>query len=255
MAPDQFPARVLIATPTPGAVKTRYMKGIIGVMRDLGGRGINSDFVTADGTELVTLRNDLAGFFLGRPADTHLFFVDSDMVFRPDLCARMLAADKPVIGLIYPRRSIDLSLVEKAAREGVPIQSALQLGLTWFFRREGQRQAPPPAPMLQVDWVGFGAVLIKRNVLDTMISTGAARSQPRPEFKGGRYNFFGLRAEDLDREEHTTEDVSFCRRWTRDCGGDIWAMTDDVIHIGEFGYGGSYLEVLKTLDETRVRGG
>ncbi len=243
---------ILIASPTPGMVKTRYMKGIIGTIRDLAKRGIDSDYVTADGTELVTMRNDLAAFFLRKPDYTHLFCVDSDMVFKPDLCARMIAADKPVIGLIYPRKSLDFGRVAKALEAGLPLQSAVQLGQVWFYPRDGRTKPPAPAAMLEVEWLGFGAVLIKRQTLETMIAKGVAKRQ-RDEHGGERHNFFGIRPQDVDGEEHTTEDVSFCRRWKRDCGGEIWAMTDDVIHLGDFGYGGSYLEVLKAMEKVQDR--
>jgi hypothetical protein len=240
--------RILIASPTPGFVKTRYMKAILATVRDLAKRGIDSDYVTADGTELVSMRNDLAEFFLRRPSYTHLFCVDSDMSFKPDLCARMLAADKPIVGIIAPRKSLDFGRVAKALQAGLPLQSAVQLGLVWFYPRDGTK--PMPAPILEVQWVGFGVVLIKREALDSMIAKGVANRQ-RAEDGGERYNFFGIRPQDVAGEEHITEDVSFCRRWKRDCGGEIWAMTDDIIHIGDFGYGGSYIEVLRALEKVQ----
>jgi hypothetical protein len=246
--------RVLIASPTPGSVKTRYMKAIIATMRDLAQREIGSDYVTADGSEIVTMRNDLATLFLNKRDFTHLFCVDSDMAFRPELCWRMIAADKPVVGIIAPRRSVDFPRVEQVLKAGAPLQIALQMGLTWYYRREGTKGPPAPAPMLEVDWLGFGVTLVKRETLETMIARGAAKRQATPEAGGGeRYNFFGMREEDVGRDEHTTEDVSFCRRWKRDCGGQLWALTDEIIHIGDFGYGGSYFEVLRALERAGIK--
>jgi hypothetical protein len=241
--------RILIASPTPGFVKTRYMKGIILTIRDMAKRGVDCDYVTADGTELVSMRNDLAAFFLRKPDYTHMFCVDADMVFKPDLCARMIAADKAVIGLIYPRKSLDFGRVAQALKAGLPLQSAVQLGQVWFYPRDGKKR-PEPTAMLEVEWLGFGAVLIKRQAMESMIAKGVAKRQ-RAEDGGERYNFFGIRPQDVDGEEHVTEDISFCRRWKRDCGGEIWAMTDDVTHVGDFGYGGSYIEVLKALEKVQ----
>jgi hypothetical protein len=55
------------------------------------------------------------------------------------------------------------------------------------------------------------------------------------------YNFFGARPEDATKGEHVSEDISFCRRWRVDCGGEIWALLDAKIgHIGDYAYGADH---------------
>jgi len=152
--------RVLIATPTPVSVKTRYMKGIIGVMRDLGRRGIDSDYATADGSELVTLRNDLAAFFLARPADTHLLFVDSDMVFPPDLCARMskwISAGSTLCFLeaacSYCPAVVWMLVINRQAC-AMPASSprASRTAIARFARSSGGSDVPPENCSIRISW-------------------------------------------------------------------------------------------------------
>ena len=69
----------MIATPTPGTVKTGYMKSVIATIRDLARRGIESEFDTWEGSDIASQRNMLASRFLRADGFTHLFFVDSDM--------------------------------------------------------------------------------------------------------------------------------------------------------------------------------
>jgi|SRR6267378_3145405 len=240
--------RVLIATPTPGTVKTAYMKSVIGTIRDLARRGIESDFDTWEGSDIASQRNVLASRFLSRDAFTHLLFVDGDMVVPFDLCARMIAAAKPVIGAVYAAKTLLLGEVEQALRDGAQLKDAMLAGSNWHLWQTS-RTGPPDTPLCQVDALPFGAVLIQRDVLATMVAKGVSREDKAPDQAGGnRYNFFGARAEDAASGRHLQEDISFCKRWKRDCGGELWALLDaEIVHIGDFGYGGSPWRLLQAI--------
>jgi hypothetical protein len=243
--------RVLIATPTPGSVKTGYMKAVIATIRDLARRGIESDFDTWEGSDIPSQRNVLASRFLRRDF-THLFFVDSDMVVPSDLCARMIATAKPVIGAVYAAKTLRFGEIEQALRDGAALKDAMLAGSSWHLWQTS-RTALPDEPICQVDALPFGAVLIQRDVLATMVTKGVSKEDKAPEQAGGsRYNFFGARAEDAVSGRHFQEDLSFCKRWKHDCGGELWALLDaEVIHIGDFGYGGSPWRLLQAIAKER----
>src|SRR4051812_3457683 len=53
-------------------------------------------------------RNYFASRVLNEASYTHLLFVDADMGFAPILIEHMIAANKPVVGCVYPKRQLDL---------------------------------------------------------------------------------------------------------------------------------------------------
>jgi len=53
---------------------------------------------------LPHIRNYFASRVLNDKSYTHLLFIDADMGFAPSLIEHMIAADKPVVGCICPKR-------------------------------------------------------------------------------------------------------------------------------------------------------
>lgn len=230
---------ILIASPTPGTVKTDYMKAIIGTIRDLARRNIKFSWDTADGSDVPFLRNLIATRFL-QSQHTHLFCVDSDMVPPLDLCFRLLEQRKDVIGAVYCRKELDFAKVDEGVRRGLPLAQALMLGLTWIVDPD-PRYSDDSGPSFRVRGIGAGALLVSKSALQKMVDTKAAiRVRDRPG-EPETFSFFSMRAESAQTIGHVSEDMSFCHRWIKDCGGEVWALRDaPVAHIGDFYFTGSY---------------
>jgi hypothetical protein len=210
-------SNVLIATPTPGSVKASYTETIARTLINLTSGGIGVAYMFAEGGDLIIQRNNLAARFLAQPRATHLFFVDGDMSFEPTLCRRMLDSDKAVIGAVY------------SARQYLPDGK-----LIWYAFK---------------DVIPLGAALIRRDVFETMIERGVAVRQQNAYGSTPVYNFFGPRPADTAGGQHYSDDHSFCRRWTIDCGGEVHAIADaEVFHIGDYKYGGRFVDALKPQD-------
>jgi hypothetical protein len=238
---------VMISTPTNGTVKTGYMKSVIGTMADLAKRGISSAFLTEEGSHLAYQRNVLADRFL-KSAATHIFFVDSDILLSPNLCSQMLTNDKPIIGAVYPQKTLNLNRIETALKSGLSIREAFPLGFTWVTHFGNH--SCESLDVRQVELMGLGAVLIKRSALELMISNSAARQ----DTAAGMYNFFGERPQNVmaERPSLRGEDFSFYQRWTIDCGQKLYALINaEISHLGDFGYGGNYSEALSA--NARIR--
>ncbi len=98
--------------------------------------------------------------------------------------------------------------------------------------------------------LGMGLTLIQRGVLETMAATGAVRARPspvQPDALGNveLYGFFDP-IHDPAADLWFSEDVSFCKRWREQCGGEVRALVNPVLsHVGHFAYTGSYLARLK----------
>ncbi len=59
------------------------------------------------------------------------------------------------------------------------------------------------------------------------------------------YNFFE-QIYSKETDALLSEDLSFCERWTKMCGGEVWSLVNHEIgHIGQFVYKGRYMDLLK----------
>lgn len=244
--------RVMIASPTPGEVKTAYMKSVMQTMASLGRAGIYAEFETFDSIgDLVIARNTLATRFLLKKDLTHLFMVDADMMWQSDLCERLLACYKPVVGTGYAKRQFHADRIDRAIQSGCTGAEAILIATDWVSVFDGGlQQIKLEHGLVRVARHGFGAVLIERAVLEKMVANQSAPPQ-RPSQPGAQpefYNFFTPRPAKVAQQ--VSEDASFCERWVKDCGGDLWIYADAVIyHIGDFAFGGQFVEYLQAMQK------
>jgi hypothetical protein len=70
-------------------------------------------------------RNYLLTLWYNKTDASHLLFVDADMGFGPQLIFDMVALDKPITGVIYPKRQIDLQRLATLAAEGEKPERAI----------------------------------------------------------------------------------------------------------------------------------
>jgi hypothetical protein len=88
------------------------------------------------------------------------------MAFPADLCARLLDADKSLVGTICSRRILHVDQIEKAVSHGLPVKQAILASHEWIV--SGAR--PSDNGLCKVENIGFGAVLMRRDVFETMIA-------------------------------------------------------------------------------------
>src|ERR1700730_8123212 len=101
------PQNILIGLPAYGGkIDSGCAKSLFTLQHYLGTRKISAQLVTVDHADIVMSRNFLACYMLEQGKYSHLLFVDSDMAFRPAAVARMIEAEKPLIGCVYPKRMI-----------------------------------------------------------------------------------------------------------------------------------------------------
>ena len=228
-------ATLFIATPTAdGIMLSDYVASLARMMAHLHGRGVGTDYCTIDGPNLVLQRDMLADAFLKSDA-THLLFIDSDMAFAPDLAERLLSFAKPVIGTIYPRRSLDLARL-KSLIPAHGFDQALAMAHDWNVRFLGS-QLEVRGGLCKVEGIGLGFTLIERACLEELAQ--ACPTYPNPLTGAPVRAFF--------REMGDSEDYSFCKRWIQR-GGDVWAFVDaDIRHVGDFRYGMPFTAYLDAL--------
>jgi hypothetical protein len=201
--------------------------------------GLNWSLDTMVNESLVTrARNNLCAKMMTNAAATHFMFIDADIRFEPESIFGMLAADKDVIGGLYPKKSLPIDYVINLKNGG---------------RIEG--------PCFQVDTAGTGFLLFKKDVYKKL-------TESHPECKyvddiglGKQYEPFMFSIFDtiIDAKGHyLSEDWTFCRRWQA-LGGDIWIDSRVLLnHIGHYEFKGDLAALerkgLKRVDANSPEG-
>ncbi len=145
---------------------------------------------------------------------SHVFFLDSDVIPPPDAVMRLLAHNQPVISGMYCRRS---------PPAGVPVMIKNGQWVTEFT----------PNSVVEVDVVGAGCLLIRRDVLEKLppCRTGSHWFDWRVNMRGA-----GV----IPDAECMSEDFTFCLQCRKELGIKILVDTSIACkHVGFFecGYG------------------
>lgn len=247
------PAHILIGTPTAnGDLCVEYCETIVQLLGDFRDRypEVTFDVRFIETYDLRVVRNAYASMVLNDPRYTHLLFFDSDMGFFPSLIEKMLAADKPVVGVVSPKRGIDekkvaalskrfkdIRIVEIAANDYIPEKSAYTIG----YAEDGETpvHVAHEGSYLTVKRCGTGIMLIHRSVLEAFRDRIPEDYDPVAPPLAAAYGVEGgyLRCFDAVASNRGTtlgEDYAFSDRWVKRLGGIIHLVFDEIIfHVGE----------------------
>lgn len=231
---------IIIAMPVAQAnVKMHATQTVVDTAMALQGAGHRVQFLAAEFSEVVWARNYLASHALAQGAD-RLFFIDSDMYFPPEVALALLAADKPVIGAICPRRQMSLDLLVETARKNPSASAAQVLSKVVDYNIRPTPQGPVFVDgVAEVLGVGMAVAMIRIDVLRTMVERQAVRvTAPRAGVAFPVHSFFEPIQDEAGAD--LSEDISFCARWVA-CGGHVHAMDGPRVgHVGDFVYRGGY---------------
>ncbi len=157
-------------------------------------------------------RNGLANSFLSFNAKCredqrmdYILWIDSDMIFQPEHLQMLLDADKDIVSGMYCTRK----------EPWIPAAGYCSRQTKWKCEAIEQWNVG----VQEVDYVGFGFVLVKRRVLENV---------PMP--------FFTPRRRRNHQAGEYGEDISFCLK-AKTAGFKIHVHTDALIgHIGKYVY-------------------
>lgn len=249
--------RILIAQPTTGHVVAGTVGYMMGLIQALHARGLGWEYQQLALSDIALSRNIFATYALSRKF-THLLFIDADMGFLPQTVLGLLDFGAPVVAAACPKRHLSWDRLRRVAeaeaarpepeRRGTPDLLDIALaynvdtkrfdGSPWTAERRGG--------FLKVPAVGTGVMLVRRDALETMVDRGAARRRPGytdlPLLEGEPLLDFFSPVEVPDGSLVESEDISFCKRWVEDCGGEIWVDAGSrIMHFGMRGHAGRYL--------------
>jgi hypothetical protein len=205
---------VVVAVPSHEDVKAFFAYDLAQLMFFTSRYYMNPDVIAhlglalQAGTYVHTARQLLKTVALEAGAD-FVLFLDSDMRFPPDLLAKLLTHDKPMVGVNYPSRVQPFNYIA-IKRLAVGLEDRGELLVT----------GPDSTGLEQVEALGFGAVLVRRDVLEAVQES--VGTQPSWWFEW------------TERDTLMGEDVYFCREAAR-AGFEIFVdhdMSKRMFHIG-----------------------
>lgn len=230
--------KIFVACPAFGyQVNAQTTASLVALTKELAERGIFGGFSVLSFPDIVDLRNVFLSVWFDALDATHLLFVDADMQFEPDLIRDMLNADKPLIGAIYPKK---------------------RLPMEWV----GSPTNPPAEPengILELEGLGCGVMLIRRDCVQGMIDSGyaAVDTNMTGTALNGLLEPHGvkrlIRAFDkitMGDDRKLSEDFSFCHRH-RASGGKVYAaINHQLTHLGVYPFSARYSDMYAMKEAT-----
>ena len=183
--------RVAILIPHTGSVSLEWADRVYGPLKFVPSPHFDKVVLTARGTPWDVARNSLVKQALGDSKVTHLMWIDSDVVFEQidpnEAILQLMRCDAPIVSGVYRVRQksgFNYAMWTKHPQGFVPVERFTGNWLT-------------------VDVIGFGCVLIKREVFERV---------PEPWFFWGPGEF-------------PSEDFNFCLR-AAEHGYKVYVYTD-----------------------------
>lgn len=218
-----------MALPAFGQVNTAFTtSSLYALAGHLADRGQSGGFSQMSYPDLEDLRAMFLTIWFDKVDASHILFVDADMYFEPKLVLDMIDFDQPLVGCLYPKRTLPISWVGSALAG----EQVVDRGF------------------LKVEGIGFGLTLISRDCVQAMIDGGYSEiDEDLESHTAGQM----LKSQGINRMirafdkiklpgRRLSEDFSFCERHRR-AGGEVWAAIHHrVTHIGDYGFAGCYMD-------------
>ena len=257
--------KLAILTPCYGSVcHVNYMICLINTIRVLREVGIDVHIEFCKNDSLITrARNNLIAKAMFQKNITHFLFIDSDITWNPVDVVKLLLADRPLVGGIYPVKKYMWDRLIPTNGENV-IQNWLnrknetilkemdnvefiQNRLLRYNINHISQTAEIQRNMLEVRHLATGFMMIKRQVIEQMMVAFPYTkytddvSYLEPAENEFAYALFDCGVED---DHYLSEDWMFCHRWTK-MGGKIYVdVSINLTHTGPEDYRGSFVSSL-----------
>jgi hypothetical protein len=245
------PLNILIGMPSVRGIISNFTVVTLVTLIDLLQKSdIKYRFVNIDSADIVLARNMMASFAYRLEDITHLFFIDDDMTFSPDVIMTLLRADKGVIGCVCPKRTFDHKAFYEQVKSGATYEQAMSLSHEFVTNHLPTEDLKIENGMCRLRGIGMAVTLIKRQVLVEMVEKNIVKGRTIAGNKDvlGNEKLYGFFEQIYSEETDSlfSEDLSFCDRYTYECGGQVWGVvTHEIGHVGLMNYKGTYLERLR----------
>ena len=243
--------QLFVATPVHSEVSIHYTQALIEFQQMCFKKKLKVSFHLIKSSLVTQGRNlSVAGFLESKA--THLLFIDSDIYFQGKSIFSMLKADKHIISVPYPLKTLMWDKAFQKMQEGRikspdDIRRALH---TYPMKVPDVNNINLNKGVMEVTDSPTGCMLIKREVIEKMIEKYPDKEIVQKTVINGKYvnkpnmwNFFDT-LHDPKEKTYNGEDFAFCKLW-RDLGGKCYAYVNDaIVHVGEHQYQGKFYDEL-----------
>jgi len=214
---------------------TEYMMSIIQLFNSLKDDKIDYSYYPIFFESLIPrARNAAVAQFLEDKTNTHLLFIDSDIIFKPEDVYRLIQANKEVIAGIYPKKYIVWDRLKENPndeRVDFPIDGEIKITEDNFIESE---------------YLPTGFLLIKREAIQKLIDANPELKYENDidGYMNTEDNFYNLFRVGVKNKIYESEDWGFCSLW-REIGGKVLIHPDvNVKHLGWHEYSGNIINYL-----------
>jgi len=246
---DNKQVRLCVGTPVHSEVSIHYTQCLLEIQKEFMKKGNNVSFLMHKSSLITQGRNLTVASFLETNAD-YLLFLDSDIAIGTHVIEKMINADKDVICVPYPLKSIQWGKLKEKFERGTikTIEDMETGGCTYPVRIPDASDIDMKNGVIEITHAPAGCLLIKRSVFEELIRTYPDRKIKQKSVINGQYeekqfyyNFFDT-IHDKKTQTYMGEDFGFCKLWTG-IGGKIFAIVDEyIMHVGEHQYIGRYMD-------------
>ena len=246
-----YSQKIMVGTPVHSDVSIHYTQALLEFQQECFKKKIGLSFSLIKSSLVTQGRNLCVSSFLDSDC-THLLFIDSDIYFQAKSVFSMLKADKDIIGVPYPVKTLMWEKAFERMKKGKikspdDIRRALH---TYPMKVPDARNIDLKHGVMEVTDAPTGCMLIKRSVIEKMIKEYPDKKIVQKTIINGRYvdkpnmwNFFDT-THDPVKKTFLGEDFSFCQLWTN-LGGKCYVYVNDaIVHVGEHQYQGRFHDEL-----------
>jgi hypothetical protein len=197
--------------------------------------GLNMSFYPIFFESLVSrARNAAVAHFLEDPENTHLLFIDSDIIFEPEDVFKLLQANKEVVAGIYPKKYI---VWDRLKQNPESERVDFPMGGTLTMTEDN---------LIELEYLPTGFLLISRTAIEKII-TAHPELKYRNDIDGymsAGDNFYDLFKVGIRNGIYESEDWGFCSLW-KGVGGKVLIHPDiNVKHLGWHEYSGNLMKFI-----------
>lgn len=214
---------------------TEWMMSILKLVNSASQTGLGMSFYPIFFESLVSrARNAAVAHFLEDEENTHLLFIDSDIIFEPEDVYRLIQADKDVIAGMYPKKYIVWDRLKKdpnAERVDFPIGGEIKVTEDDY---------------IESNYLPTGFLMIKREAILKLIADHPELKY-RNDIDGYGFdndNFYNLFNAGIRNGIYESEDWGFCSLW-KESGGQVLIHPDiNLKHVGWHEYSGNLVNYI-----------
>lgn len=252
---------VFIGTPCYGGLcHINYVTRLLGTQQLLAQLGVRCTVEFMKNESLITrARNNMTAKFMHNPDTTHLLFIDSDITWHPMDVVKLLAAEKDVVGGIYPKkrycweRMTSENIKDFKSRKNLfynkdkSEEDLIRENLVNYNLNYDRTCMKIENNLLEIYTLATGFMMITRDCIAKMMKAYPEKKYiDDVGYLNGSENDFAYALFDCEIVDthYFSEDWLFCHKW-RLIGGKIYVdVTIELMHTGSEDYKGRLLSSL-----------